>query len=70
MSSRYDPTSTSRVPVRPPDYAIRQSPRILVLCMFVPWDPIKMVHGVVQRLVRHLRALDQLGPIDLAIFSL
>lgn len=69
MSSRYDPASTSRVPVRSPDYATRQRPRILVLCMFVPWDPIKMVHGVFQRLVRHLTALDQLGPVDLAIFS-
>ena len=69
MSSPYDPASTSRLPVRSSDYPAGQSPRILFLCMFVPWDPVKMVHGVFQRLVRHLMALDQLGLIDLAIFS-
>lgn len=71
MSSRHchDPASSSRAPDRPLDYAARQSPRILVLSLFIPWNPVKSVWGAFQRLGRHLTALDRLGPVDLAFFS-
>ena len=66
---RYDRTPPSRAPDRPFDDAAKRNPRILLLSEFFPWDPIRSVFGAMQRLSRHVRALDRLGPIDAVFFS-
>ena len=60
---------SSRAPDRPSDDAAPRNPRILLLTGFFPWDPVRSVFGAFQRLGRHVRVLNRLGPVDVVFFS-
>ena len=65
---RYDTAPKGRVPVRPSDRVGRRKLRTLVLTEFFPFNPEREVFGAFQRLKRHIEALAELGPVDVAFF--
>jgi glycosyltransferase involved in cell wall biosynthesis len=68
VQGRLGTAPTSRLPPRTENIKAARLPRMLLLTEFYPEDPTKCVHGVFQRLQRHIEVLSGIGPVDAVFF--